>query len=63
MDQQYATEKEQHTKAQRKALDLIIKKEKEIKNIKNEITKILKENDLNNLDIENHKQKQRVEKL
>ncbi|HMS90669.1 MAG TPA: hypothetical protein PKC87_00390 [Candidatus Absconditabacterales bacterium] len=63
MHQEYTIKSEHFSKSQEKALNMIIKKEKEIKKIKNEITKILKENKLNNFDIETYKQNQQVEKL
>jgi tRNA(Ser,Leu) C12 N-acetylase TAN1 len=54
-DKEYIQSKETFTKTQEKALELIVKKEDSIKEIKNEITKILQEHGLNTLDIEDYK--------
>lgn len=61
LHQEYAKAKDSLNTTQKKALKTIIEKEAQIQKTQNEITKILRENDLNIFDIEKYKHEKNVE--
>lgn len=61
LHQEYAKAKDNLNTTQKKALKTIIEKEAQIQKTQNEITKILRENDLNIFDIEKYKHEKNVE--
>ena len=63
LDHEYLQPKEKFTKAQEKALEIIIKKENEINKIQKEIEKILNENTLKNLDLDKFKKDKKIEEF
>lgn len=63
LDQEYKQAKEVLTKTEEKTLALIVKKEEEIRKIQGEISKLLKENDLNEFDVDKYKHDKNFEKF
>ena len=63
LDQEYKQAKEVLNKTEEKALAIVIKKKNEITKIQNEIEKILKENNLNILDIDKYKHDKNFKKF
>jgi predicted DNA-binding ArsR family transcriptional regulator len=55
LSQDYTQAKENLSKAQEKALEIIVKKDDEVSKIQDEIKKILQENNLNLFDIDKYK--------
>jgi anion-transporting ArsA/GET3 family ATPase len=63
LDQEYKQAKEVFTKPQEKALAVVVKKEEEIHKTQEEIEKVLKENNLNILDVDKYKHEKNIDKF
>lgn len=63
LDQEFKQSKEIFTKAEEKVLKLIVEKEENIRKTQEEIGKILKENGLNEFDVDKYKRDQKFEKF